>query len=88
MRTIDTSNIITRALAAYPEGSVSKREVVATLPCDDPAKQAWELNGLLTRAIYAYWQAATLAKPKHHLRARDELTKLAQDVVLKLGHTM
>jgi hypothetical protein len=84
MHTIDTSVVISKALErlkAYPAGSVSKREVVASIPCDAPDmdKLAWNLNGKLTKAIYSYWQQAALDKPQAHTRSRDELTKLAQE---------
>ena len=84
MRTIDTSAVVSKALErlqAYPAGSVSKREVVASIPCDasDMDKLAWNLNGKLTKTIYSYWEQAALDKPQAHTRSRDELTKLAQE---------
>ena len=89
MRTLDTSAVTARIfdrLKTYPEGSISKREVVANVPCNgDIEKLGWELNGKLTKAIYSYWQQAALDKPQHHAKSRDELTKLAQDTALKLA---
>lgn len=87
--TIDTKNVeafALRRLGTYPEGSVSKREVVATIPCNGDAERlGWELNGQLTKAVYAYWQQAQLDKPAHHQKSRDELTKIAQDTVAALS---
>ena len=87
--TIDTRNVeafALRKLGNYPEGSISKREVVATIPCHDNAeKLGWELNGKLTKAVYDYWRQALLDKPAHHQKSRDELTKIAQDMALSLS---
>lgn len=87
--TIDTKNVeafALRKLGTYPEGSVSKREIVATVPCSGDAERlGWELNGKLTKAIYAYWQQAALDKPAQHLKSRDELTKIAQDTAAALS---
>ena len=87
MRTIDTTAVISKALGRvenYPAGSLSKREVVANIPCDDLGIDAEEygqkLNGRLTAAIYKYWQETDLLKPKSWNVARDELTKKVQDL--------
>lgn len=89
--TITTKNVeafALRKIGTYPEGSVSKREVIATIQCCDEGESqtlGWELNGKLTKAVYDYWQQAKLDKPMHHQRSRDELTKLAQDTALALS---
>jgi hypothetical protein len=87
--TIDTRNVeafALRKIGTYPEGSVSKREVVATVPCVGNAEElGWKLNGELTKAVYDYWRQANLDKPAHYQRSRDELTKLAQDTALALS---
>lgn len=87
--TIDTSNVEAfafRKLGGYPEGSISKREIIASIPCEGNAEQlGWELNGKLTKAVYAYWQQAQLEKPAHHQKSRDELTKIAQDTAFNLA---
>lgn len=88
---ITTKNVEAFALSKlgnYPAGSVSKREVVATVPCAGNAEElGWELNGRLTKAVYDYWQQAQLDKPPHYLKSRDELTKIAQDMAQSLSST-
>ena len=81
MRTIDTAAVIAKALERFPAGSLSKREVVATIPCsDNPEEHARELNGRLTATIYKHWQETDLLKPKAWTVARDELTRKVQDL--------
>lgn len=86
MRTLDINvhDIVARRLSTYPEGSVSRRDVVATLPYrgDD---DGWELNGRLTKAVYDYWEQTMSNKPPHHLKSKDELTAIAQQVVADLS---
>lgn len=84
MRSIDINSIIAKRLANYPDGSVSRRDVVATYLCADE-RAGWELNGRLTKAIYSYWQQANLHKPLNHLQTKDELTAVAQKVVADLS---
>jgi hypothetical protein len=88
MRTLDTSAVISKALGRvenYPAGSLSKREVIAnldfaTLQVEDPVEYGEKLNGRLTAAIYKHWQETDLLKPKAWTVARDELTKVVQDL--------
>lgn len=82
MRTLDTSAVISKVMDRiknYPDGSVSKREVVADVPCTgDIDEFGRALNGKLTKAIYAYWEKSDLLKPPHWSVTRDELTAVAR----------
>jgi len=52
IKTYDGAELAMRALRRYPEGSVSPREVLLTIPVNGDVNQFDKLNATITHAIF------------------------------------